>query len=76
MGYGWLKGVVKGDFLGSSDGKESACSGEDPGSIPWSGRTPRGGNGNLLQYSCWENPLERGAWWATVQGVTESDLTE
>ena len=44
----------------------------DPGSIPWSGRSPRGGNGNLLQYSCLENPMNRGAWWATVHGVAKS----
>ena len=41
----------------------------DPGSIPGSGRSPREGNGNPLQYSCLENPTDRGAWWATVLGV-------
>ena len=46
----------------------------DTGSIPGSGRSPGGGNGNPLQYSCLENPLDRGAWWATVHGITkESD---
>ena len=46
-------------------------------SIPGSGRSPGGGNGNLLQYSCLGNPLDRGAWWATVHGVTkELDMTE
>ena len=44
----------------------------DTGSIPGSGRSPGGGHGNPLQYSCLENPMERGAWWATVQGVTET----
>ena len=40
------------------------------GSIPGSGRSPGEGNGNPLQYSCLENPMDRGAWWATVQGVS------
>ena len=44
----------------------------DVGSIPGSERSPREGNGNPLQYSCLENPMDRGAWWATVQGVTKS----
>ena len=44
----------------------------DPGSIPGSERSPGEGNGNPLQYSCLENPLDRGAWWATVQRVAES----
>ena len=42
----------------------------DSGSIPGSGRSPRGGHGNPLQYSCLENPMDRGAWWVTVRGVT------
>ena len=41
----------------------------DSSSIPGSGRSPGEGNGNLLQYSCLENPMDRGAWWATVHGV-------
>ena len=49
---------------------ESACSAGDPGSIPGSGRSPGEGNGNPLQYSCLENPMDRGAWQATVYGVT------
>ena len=44
----------------------------DSGSIPGSGRLPRGGNGRPLQYSCLENPMDRRAWWATVYGVTKS----
>ena len=52
----------------SSVGKESVCSG-DPDSIPGSGRSPGEENGNPLQYSCLENPLNRGAWQATVHWV-------
>ena len=49
-------------FPGASDGKESARNAEDPGSIPGSGRSPGGGNGNPLQYSCLGNSMDRGAW--------------
>ena len=48
----------------------------DIGSIPGLGRSPRVESGNLLQYSCLENPMDRGAWWAIVYGVAESDMTE
>ena len=44
----------------------------DAGSIPESGRSPGGGHGNPLQYSCWENPMDRGAWQGTVHGVAKS----
>ena len=57
-------------FSDSSVGKESACSIGDLGSIPRSGRSPSKGNGNPLLYSCLENLMDRGAWWATVQEVT------
>ena len=56
-------------------GKESACSAReagDAGSISGSGRSPGGGHGNPLQYSCLENPMERGVWLATVHGVAKS----
>ena len=53
-------------------GKESACSEEEMGSIPGSGRSPGEGNGNPLQYSCLGNPMDRGAWQSTVHGVSES----
>ena len=56
-------------FPGGSEGKASACNAGDPGLIPGMGRSPGEGNGNPLQYSCLENPMDRGAWWATVHGV-------
>ena len=48
----------------------------DMDSIHGLGRSPGGGHGNPLQYSCLENPMDRGAWWATVQGCKELDMTE
>ena len=54
----------------NSDGEESACSAGDAGLIPGSGRSPGGGRGNPLQHSCLENPTDRGAWRATVHGVS------
>ena len=48
----------------------------DTGSVPGLGRSPGGGNGNPLQYSCLGNPMDRGAWQATVHGVAELDMTE
>ena len=48
----------------------------DEGSTPGLGRSPGGGQGNQLQYSCLENPMDRGAWQATVYGCTESETTE
>ena len=59
-------------FSGSSDSKESACSAGDLGSTPGLGRSPIGGDGNPLQYSCLENHMERGAWQTTVRGVAKS----
>ena len=67
----WLLPFLKG-FPGGSDGKESACNVGDLGLIPGSGRSPGEGNGYPLQYFCLENPMERGAWRATVGGVTKS----
>ena len=52
--------------------KESACNVGDPGSIPRLGRSPGGGDDNPLQYSCLENSMDRGAWWATVHGIAKS----
>ena len=52
--------------------KASACDAEDPSSIPGLGRSPGEGNGNPLQYFCLENPMDRGAWQATVHGVAKS----
>ena len=55
-------------FPGGSEVKASACNAGDLGSIPGLGRFPGEGNGNPLLYSCLENPMDRGAWWATVHG--------
>ena len=59
-------------FPGSSAGKEPTLSAGDPSLIPGSGRSPGEGNGYPLQYSCLENSMDRGAWWATVHGVAKS----
>ena len=56
--------------------KNLPANGGDTGLIPGSGRFPGGGNGNPFQYSCQENPMDRGALWATVHGVTEWDMSE
>ena len=77
----WVKKQVKlrmnnWGFPSSSEGKESTCNGVDLGSIPGLGRSPGGGYGNPLHYSCLENPMDRGAWRAPVHGVAELDTTE
>ena len=59
----------------NTGGKSSACNAEEPGLIPGSGRSPGEGNGNLLQNSCLENPMDTGAWQATVHRSQESDTT-
>ena len=58
--------------LADSDGKESACNAGDLSSIPGLGRSPGEGNGNPFQYSCLKNFMDRGAWRATIHGVTKS----
>ena len=60
-------------FPGGSDSKVSAYNVEDQGSVPGLGRSPGEGNGNPLQYSCLENPMDKGAWWAPRK---ELDMTE
>ena len=59
-------------FPDSSDSKESARNAGDPGSIPGWGRSPGGGNGKTIQYSCLENSMDRRAWWTTVHRVAKS----
>ena len=59
-----------------SDGKELAYNAADLGLIPGSGRFPGKGNGNPLQYSCLENPMDRGAWWSAAHGIAESNMTQ
>ena len=74
------KGLVNKCFLGPAEimgaslaqKAESACDSEDLGLIPGSGRSPTEGNGNPLQCSCLANPMDRGAWWATVHEVAKS----
>ena len=67
MDFTWEAG-----FPGISDGKASACTGRDLGSVPGLGISPGEGNGNPFQYSCLENSMDRGAWKATVHGVVKS----
>ena len=59
-------------FPSGTDGKESACNGGDLGSISGWGRSAREGIGYPLQYSCLENSIDRGAWWTTIHGVTDT----
>ena len=68
-------GLLDWGFPGGSDGKVSACNVGDLVSIPVLGRSPEEGNGNPLQYPCLGNPMDRGAWWATVHGVAVSLFT-
>ena len=73
----FISSIVLYGFPGGSEDKASACNAGDLGSIPALGRSPGGGQGNPLQYSCLENPMARGAWWAAVcGGHKESDMTE
>ena len=74
MSYSPLKGSVKSPrgFPGGSVENNPTANSGDTGSIPQSGRSPGEGNGNPFQYSCLENPMDRGAWRATVQEVTKS----
>ena len=61
-------------FPGGSDSKDSACNAGDLGSIPGLGRSPGEGHGNSFKYSCLENPMDRGAWQATVSRVAQSQI--
>ena len=63
---------IEAGFPGGSDNKESAYNAGDPSSVPGSERSPGGGHGNLLQYSCLENSMDIGAWQSTVCGVEKS----
>ena len=68
--------MIKCNLPNGSVGKESACNAGDLDLNPGMGRSPGEGNGKPLQYSCLENPMDRGAWQATNHEVTESDTTE
>ena len=61
-------------LLGGSDNKESACNAGYQGSIPGSGRAPGEENGTPLQYSCLDNSIDRGAWWAKIHEVAKSQI--
>ena len=67
MVYGWIE-----EWKGFPGDTESACNVGEPGLIPGSGGSPGEGNGNPLQYSCLENPMDKGAWQTTVHWVTKS----
>jgi len=69
----WMQLKVITGFPSGSNDKEPACNARDPGLIPGSGRSPGEGNDKPLQYSCLENPMDIGAWWAIVYTVTLSD---
>ena len=68
----YTKQITNKDFPGGTDGKASVYNAGDLGSIPGSGRSDGEGNGNSFQYYCLENPMDRGAWQATVHGVAKS----
>ena len=72
----WTCYTITKSLSGVSGVKESSCNVQDPGLIPGLLRSPGGGNGNPLQYSCLENPMDRGAWQATVYGVTVHGVTK
>ena len=74
-GFDFLLSFYRG-FLGGSEGKESACSAGELGSVPGSGRSPGEENCYSLQYSCLENSMNRGVWQASPWGCKESDMTE
>ena len=67
-----MEGIRHGDFIGGSDGKKSACNAGDLGSILGLWRSSGEENGNPLQYSCPENPMDRGAWWAIAHEIAEN----
>ena len=68
----YVMGTMKNGFPGGSVIKNLPASARDASSIPWSGRSPGAGKHNPLKYSCLENPIDGGTWWAIVHGVTES----
>ena len=75
--YVYTHVITYNSFPGGSDGKESACNAGDPGFDPWVGKIPWRRRRNPLQYSCLENSMDRGAWWANSPlGYKELDTTE
>ena len=69
-----LSTVITMGFPGGSVGKETICNAGDAGVIPGLGRSPGGGYGNTLEYSCLENPMDRGAWWVIGHRVAKSQV--
>ena len=67
-----FENILHGEKTHRREGKESTYYAGDLGSFPGLGRSPGGGHGNSFQYSCLQNPMDRGAWWATVQRVAQS----
>ena len=70
-----FSGTVSAHLVSSVSKESIHLQGRMPGFDPWVGKIPAEGNGNPLQYSCLGNPMDRGAWWATIHRIAQSDTT-